>query len=130
MKSFRLDIDSVNDAIESWPALLLALAVSASLAYLGWLDAAWRGTLIVFGAIYFGYAMRGTFSYGLRSKYPNAACIWLVSIGLTSAALGVIARMLLPSLQGGSTDCVWIGVSFTTILAFVVINRRDPDVLK
>lgn len=130
MKSFRLDTDSINDAVESWPTLLIALAISASLVYLGWLDAAWRGTLIVFGAIYFGYTMRGTLTHGLRSKHPNASCIWLVSIGMTSAALGVIARMLLPSLQGGMTDYVWIAVSFSTILAFVVINRHDPDVLQ
>jgi len=130
MKSFRIDTDSINDAIESWPALLTALAISASLAYVGWFDATWRGILIVFGAVYFGYALRGTLTHNLRSKYPKATCIWLVSIGLTSVALGVIARMFLPSLQGGLTDYVWIAVSFTTILAFVVINRHDPDVLK
>ena len=130
VKSFRFDSDSIKEAIESWPAFLFALAVSASLVYLGWLNVAWRGTLIVFGAIYFGYTMRGTITQGLRSKYPNAACICLVSIGLTSTALGVIARMLLPSLQGGLTDYIWIAISFSTILTFVVINRRDPDVLK
>lgn len=130
VKSFRLDTDSIQDAIESWPAILLALTITAVLAYGGWLDAVWRGTLIVFGAIYFGYIMRGTITHRLRSKYPNAAYIWLLSIGLTSAGLGVIARMILPTLQGGLTDYIWIGVSFTSILTFVLINRRDPDVLK
>ena len=96
---------------------------------MGWFDTTGRGMLIVFGAIYFGYALRGTLTSNLQSKYPNAICIWLVSIGVTSAALGMIARMLLPSLQGGFTDYVWIAVSFTTILSFVLINRRDTDVL-
>jgi hypothetical protein len=69
-------------------------------------------------------------THKLRSKYPKATCIWLISIGMTSVAIGVFARMLLPSLQGALTDYVWIVVSFTTILAFVVINRHDPDVLR
>lgn len=130
MKSFRLDTDSIQDAIESWPAIFLALTITAVLAYGGSLDAVWRGTLIVFVAIYFGYVMRGTITHSLRSMYPNAAYIWLLSIGLTSAGLGVIARMILPTLQGGLADYTWIGVSFTSILTFVLINRRDPDVLK
>ena len=129
MKSFRLDRDSFNDAIESWPAFLVAFAIVASLAYLGWADSIWRGALIAFGASYLGYALRGTITHGLRTKYPNASYIWLLSIGLTSAALGVISRMLLPSLQGAQTDYVWITIAFSTILAFVVINRQDPDVL-
>lgn len=128
MRSFRLDTDSINDAIESWPVILAALAISGLLLYVGWFAPIWRAILIAFAAIYFGYALRGSLTNNLRSQYPNATCIWLVSIGLTSAALGVIARMLLPSLQGGIADYVWIVLSFTTILAFVVINRRDPDV--
>jgi hypothetical protein len=130
VKSFRLDTDSIKDAIESWPAILTALAISAPLLHVGWFDATWRGILIAFAAVYFGYALRGTLTKNIRSKYPNATCIWLVSIGLSSAAFGVIARMLMPSLQGGIADYLWIILSFTTILAFVVINRRDPDVLK
>ncbi|WP_197528951.1 hypothetical protein [Aeoliella mucimassa] len=116
MKSFRLD----NGVIDSWPAILFALGVTAFLAYLGWLDAVWRATFILFGASYFGYAARGSLTSRLRSKYPNATHIWLVSIGLTSASLGVVTRMLFPSLQGGLTDYVWISISFSTILLFVM----------
>lgn len=130
MKAFRLDIDSIDDLIKSWPALLAALVISIGLAYVGWSDAAWRGVLIVFAAVYFGYSLQSMFAHKLRSKYPNAKCTWLVSIGMMSVVLGMFARMLLPSLQGGVTDYVWIVVSFTTILAFVVINRHDPDVLR
>ena len=130
MKSFRLDTESIHDAIASWPAILAAVAISAGLAYLGWLDAAWRALLILFATAYFGYLLRGRFADKLRAKYPNAKCLGLVSIGLTSATLGVFVRMLMPSLQGGWTDYVWLTVSFTTILAFVILNRHDPDVFK
>lgn len=130
MKSFRLDTDSVKDAIESWPALLVAAVICAFLTYLGWFNAVWRGVLVAFGAAYFGCVLRGVFAKNLRSKYPNSSCLWLLSIGFCSATIGVITRMLFPSLQGGLPDYVWIAISFTTILAFVVVNRRDPDVLK
>jgi hypothetical protein len=130
MKSFRLDTNSVNDAIESWPAILTALLISAFLMYVGWFHAAWRGILIAFGALYFGYVFRGALTRDLRSKYPNATSLWLISIGFTSALFGLAIRVLMPSLQGSFSDYLWIILSFTTILAFVVINRRDPDVLK
>ena len=130
MKSFQLDTESIYDAIESWPAILIALAISVVLTYAGWFNVTCRGILVVFAAVYFGYALRGVFTRSLRAKYPNAKSIWLLSIGMTSVLLGMLARMLLPSLHGVTTDYVWIVVSFMTILAFVVINRHDPDVLK
>jgi hypothetical protein len=130
MKSFRLDTNSIDAFIESWPALLAALAFSGALMYAGWFNATSRGLLIAFSALYFGYALRGRLTEKLRAEYPNAAHLWLVSIGMTSAALGVVARMLMPSLQGGYTDYIWIAISFSTLLAFVVINRRDRDVVK
>ena len=130
MKSFQLDTESIHDAIESWPAILIALAISVFLTYAGWFNVTCRGILVVFAAVYFGYALRGVFARSLRAKYPNAKSIWLLSIGMTSVLLGMLARMLLPSLHGVTTDYVWIVVSFMTILAFVVINRHDPDVLK
>jgi hypothetical protein len=130
VKSFRLDPDSIKDAIQSAPAMIAAVALCGLLAYLGWLDAIWRAVLIAFGALYFGYVFRGSLTQSLRSKYPNASYIGLLSIGLCAVMFGVLARMVFPTLQGGYLDYVWLSISFTTILAFVVINRQDPDVLK
>ena len=130
MKSFRLDTNSINAFFESWPAFLSALAISGALMYAGWFNATCQGLLIAFSALYFGYALRGRLTENLRAKYPNATHLWLVSIGLTSAAIGVVTRLLMPSLQGSYTDYIWIAISFSTILAFVVMNRRDRDVVK
>jgi hypothetical protein len=130
VKSFRLDSDSIDDAIQSLPAMIAAVTVCGILAYFGWFDATWRAVLIVFGAIYFGYVFRGSLTQSLRSKYPNASYIGLLSIGLCAVTFGVLARMVFPTLQGGYLDYVWLSISFTTILTFVVMNRRDPDVLK
>lgn len=98
--------------------------------FVGWFNATCQGLLIAFSAVYFGYALRGRLTENLRVKYPNAAYLWLVSIGMTSAVIGVVARLLMPSLQGSYTDYVWIAISFSTILAFVLINRHDRDVVK
>ena len=127
MKSFRLDTDSINDAIESLPAIFAAVVLSGVLAYLGWFDVIWRDIMVVFGGIYFGYVMRATFTQNMRSKYPNAFYISLVSIGFCAATVGVLARMLFPTLQSGLVDYVWLSISFSTILAFgVPINASDP----
>lgn len=130
MKSFQLDKDSIRDAIESWPAVIIAVAVFGIVSYFGWFVAMWRATLIGMAAVYFGYVFRGMAYQKLRSQYPNASHISLLSIGMCACIFGVLARMLFPHLQGGVVDYTWLSISFTTILAFVVINRRDKDVLK
>ena len=129
LKSFRLDTDSIKDAIDSWPVILVAVALCGLFATLGWSDATWRVTLIAFGAIYFGYAFRGSLTQNLRSKYPDASCMSLLSICSFAVTFGLLVRMIFPTLQGGFLDYVWLSISFTALLAFVVINRRDPDVL-
>lgn len=130
MKSFRLDRESVGDFIQSWPIILIALALTGLLAYLGWLDAAWRVCLVLFAGAYFGYVLRGMLSQNLREHYPNARWIGLLSVGLVVATFGGTVRMAFPATQGGLVDIVWLSMSFVCILAFVVINRRDPDVLR
>lgn len=128
MKSFRLDLDSVKGTLDGWPHLLFAISASAVLLYLGWFNEIGRVFLIAFAGIYFGLILRGRLAANLRAKYPNANGYWLLSIGLSSATVGVIVRMLLPAVQGGWPDYVWLTISFSTIAAFVMINRHDPDV--
>lgn len=128
MKSFRLDT-SKQELLESWPAILLATCVCGISLYFGWFNVVGRILFIVIGASYFGFVSRGFFASRIEAQYPNARHRWLVSVGLTSAALGVFVRMLMPKLQGGPVDYVWLSLSFFTILAFVLLNRRDPDVL-
>lgn len=130
MKSFRLDTSSIKKTVESWPAILIAIALCVVMAYFGWLSIYWRVAAIVFGAVYFGQVFRGAITSGLRAKYPNAKYMGLLSIGFTAATLGVLIRMTFPSLQGGSLDYAWCFIMFSTILAFLIINRHDPDVLK
>ena len=130
MKSFRLDRDSISDFIESWPIIVVSFALSVWLGYLGWFDPFWRVFLVLYAGAYFGYVVRGMLSQNLREGYPNARCILLLSVGLVVASLDVVARMAFPAAQGSLLDIVWLSISFVCILTFVVINRRDPDVLQ
>jgi len=130
MKSFRLDFDSVKDTIDSWPAIIVSTIICGLLAYFGWFDPTRRITLVVFAALYFGYALRGSLTQSFRAKYANASYLSLLSIGMCSATFGVLGRMIFPAQQGGLLDYVWLAISFTTILAFVLVNRRDTDVVQ
>jgi hypothetical protein len=130
MKSFRLDTESIDKFIESWPAIIFAAALCGLFAYLGVSSIAWRALLIVFGGLYFGYMLRGTLTQNMRAKYPNASCLSLLSIAMCSATLGVLARMTFPSVQNGYLDYTWLSICFASLLAFIVINRRDPDVMQ
>ena len=49
---------------------------------------------------------------------------------MATLTLGVAARMAFPQVQGPSFDLAWLGVSFGSILAFVVANRHDDDVVR
>lgn len=130
MKSFRLDRRSVAHCIQSWPLIVVAVGASVWLGYLGWFDAVWRVSLVVFAGLYFGYIVRGSLAQNLKDRYPNARFIGLLSVGLVVATLGVGTRMAFPDTQGGLLDIVWLAVSFVFILTFVVINRHHPDVLR
>ena len=130
MKSFRLDRQSVTDFLQSWPLIVVSIGVSVWLGYLGWYDAVWRVSLVVFAGLYFGWVFRGSLSQSLKERYPNARWIGLLSIGMVVATSGVVLRMAFPATQGGLLDIVWLSISFVCLLTFVVINRRDPDVLR
>ena len=128
MKSFRLDRDSVDEFLSSWPVLLIAVALSIWLAWLGWGHWVWRGTAVVVAGAYLGYVFRGRLAESVREKYPHAKAPLLLSIGLVTLTLGVLVRMTFPAVQTGPLDLTWLAVAFCCILAFVVINRGDPDV--
>jgi hypothetical protein len=68
MKSFRLDRESVNDFVASWPIMFIAVAVASLFGYFGWLDTVWRVCLVVFAGAYFGYVFRGTLTQSLLER--------------------------------------------------------------
>jgi hypothetical protein len=130
MKSFRLDADSVAEFLDSWLALLVGGLLVGTLVYVGIRHPWGRVAGVLLGGIHGGYALRGVASARLRKQYPNARWHWLLSIGMATFTLGFATRMAGPQVQGLAFDLAWLGVSFCSILAFVVANRRDPDVFR
>ena len=128
LNSFRLDPKSVADFFDSWPAVIVAVVLGGGFAYLGIAHLWGRITAIMILGIYGGYVLRGTAADRLREKYPGARWIWLLAAGMTTAALGVASRMAFPAIQGTAFNLAWIGVSFVTILVFIVANRNNPAV--
>lgn len=125
MKSFRLDPDSVHEAIEGWPVFLLAIVLGTASA---WFATTYQWSRIL-TPLLFGVALGPRLVSGLRQKYPTGKKLWLLSIGMATALVGVMARMAFPSWQGAEFDLPWIGVAFISILAFVVVNRGSKDVV-
>lgn len=130
MKSLRLDRQSIAELVESWPLVVVAIGISGWLGYMGWFDPAWRMSLVIFAGLYFGYVLRGSLGRGLAERFPNARFRGLLSVGMIVMTLGVLTRMGFPQTQGGAFDLAWLGVSFVSLLAFVIVNRRDPDVFR
>jgi len=126
MKSFRLDPDSVKDVLKGWP-LMLILIIAGSL--LAWLSVRYEWVRI-FVPLVFGVAIGPTIGSQLRQKYPTATGLWLLTIGMTTCLIGVLARMAFPSWQGTGFDLSWLGITFCSILAFVIINAGNKDVVR
>ena len=130
MKSFRLDRDSVVEFLDSWPALLVGGLVTGGLSYVG-MSQPWGRVLgLLLCGVYGGFALRAVAAGRVRRRYPNARWHWLLSVGLATATFGVLTRMAFREVEGSSFDLAWLGVSFGTILAFVIANRHDPDVVR
>jgi hypothetical protein len=130
MKSFRLDRDSVTEFLDSWPSLLVGALLAGAFVYVG-LTHVWGVVAgVVLCGVYGGYLLRGVAADRLRETYPNARWHGLLSVGMATMTLGVAARMAFPQVQGGVLDLAWLGVSFSSILAFVVANRHDGDVIR
>jgi hypothetical protein len=129
MKSFRLDGDLVAEFLDSWPTLLIGGLLVGALVYVGFKQPwAWVAGMLLCG-VYGGYELRGVASGQLRKRYPNARFHWLLSIGMATLTIGAATREAFRQVQGTGFDLAWLGVSFCSILAFVVANRQDEDVI-
>jgi hypothetical protein len=130
MRSFRLDAASVGRFLDAWPTWVVGAAVAGALVYLG-REQTWgpiAGVLLC--GVSGGYLLRGAASARRRDRYPNARSHVLLSVGMATLTLGVATRMAFPAVQGSAFDLAWLGVSFASILAFVVANRHDEDVVR
>ena len=70
------------------------------------------------------------FAGRIEETYPTARHHWLVSIGTMTALIGVVLRMTFPTWQGSAFDLTWLGVTFFTILGFVLLNRGNKEVIR
>ena len=130
MRSFHLDTDSVADFLDSWPALILGV-VLAGLSFVLGVTQLWsRVVAILFVAVYGVFLLRGVIAQRLRAQYPGARWIWLLSVAFTSSTIGVATRMAVPTMRVPSFDLAWLGVTFLSVLTFVLANRNDEHVVR
>lgn len=127
MRSFRLDPDSVAEFVRSWPVVLIGALTGSAIAFFGRDLWCIRFLLPILMGVCLGPRL---FVGRISERYPTARHPWLVSIGLTTALLGVVLRMAVPTWRGMAFDLTWLGVSFFSILAFVLLNRGNDDVVR
>ncbi len=127
MRSFRLDAESVETLVESWPLILVSAVAGVGLSVFA-RDSPWGQLLI---PLLYGVALGPSLLSGqLRRQYPTARHLWLLAIGMTTSGVGLVGRMTFPAWQGTAFDLTWLGISFFSILTFVLVNRRNKDVVQ
>jgi hypothetical protein len=115
----------VPEILDSWPALVIVILLASLSVYLG-ITHLWGKIVAVFVCgTYGGFMVRGVVTRRLRAQDPGTRWIWLLSVGLTTCVAGVATRLAFPQAQGTAFDLTWVGLSFFSILAFFLLNRKD-----
>ena len=128
MKSFRLHIESKSELVQSAIGLIIGVGVFLALQHFDVSGIGYRVVMLLLAAVMAGYLWRGQLGRTLRRRFPNARWIPLLAVGFTIAGFGVIARFVLPQADDGWFTLAFILPAGACIVAFVIINRRDPDV--
>ena len=111
-------------------ALSIGAALFLTLNYFHIAEKAWRIAMLLAGAVFVGYLIRGQTCRVLRRQYPNARWIGLLAVGLSIMTFGCIARWLVPGGHESMFTMAFILPAGVCIFAFVIINRKDPDVTR
>ena len=130
MKSFHLHTESKGELIQGIVAMVSGVGLFLALHQFHIAETAWRVLAVLAGAVFVGYLCRGQLCRVLRQRYPNARWIGLLAIGFAIATFGVIARIVVPGAEEGTFTLAFLLPAGTCIAAFVIINRRDPDVTR
>jgi hypothetical protein len=111
-------------------AAFLAVGVLLALHFFPIARTALRIAAVFAGAAFVAYLARGQLCRVLLRQYPNAHRIGLLACGFAVATFGVIARFVVPGAEEGAFTLAFILPAGACIAAFVIINRRDPDVTR
>jgi hypothetical protein len=130
MRSFRLDADSVTELLDSWPAFIIAPLLFVLFAYLGITHLWGRVCAVLIFGIFGGFMLRGVIARQFREQYPGARSLWLLTVGQTSAAVGVATMLAFPEGLNTPFNLSWLGISFFSILLFVIVNRKNRNVVR
>ncbi|MFO0890692.1 MAG: hypothetical protein U0790_16305 [Isosphaeraceae bacterium] len=131
MRSFRLDPECVTQFRENLPGLLVGGLMAVLIARFR--PALLRdGTTaaVIVAAICLVDLALGRIHRRLRQAYPGAQFYGLVTTGFAILLGGFAVWMVFRRDLGLGFNLAWPGVSFVLILAFVLLNRKNPAVLR
>jgi peptidoglycan/LPS O-acetylase OafA/YrhL len=110
--------------------IAVAVGLLAALSSFAITDTVVRVITITAGALVVGSLCRGQLCHNLRARYPNARWIGLLAVGLAIGTFGIIARFVIPEADDDGLTLMFTLAAAACIAIFVVINRRDPDVVR
>ncbi len=133
MKSFRFKRPAGDDKLEVI-ALLIGMAIVAglyaALDSIGLANFTPKVFALMLTPIFVIHLFRGGLKQIARSRYPSAKHIWLLGIAAASFSSWGIAQICFPEAEQGWIALGFILPSIGAIVAFLVINRHDPDVMQ
>ena len=130
MKSFRLHTDSKRELIQFVITVLIGIGAFLAPHYFPIAETALRVAVVLGGAVSVGYLCRGQLCRALGQRYPNARWIGLLAVGFAVLTFGGIARFVIPGAQETGFTLAFILPAGASIAEFVIVNRRDSDVMR
>jgi hypothetical protein len=130
MRSFRLDTHSVAEVLDSWAAFVIAPVLVGVFAYFGLTHLWVRICAVLMCGLFGGYMLRGVTIRRFQEQYPGARHFWLLVVGQTSAVIGVAIMLAFAQRMGSWFDLTWLGITFLSILLFVIVNRKNKSVVR
>jgi len=133
MKSFRFKRPAGDDKTEVL-ALFIGMAIVAglyaALDSIGLAHFTPKVFALMLAPFFVIHLFRGNLKRIVRERYPSAKHIWLLGIAAALFASWQIAEHAIPTLGQGWPALAFLLPAIGAIVAFLVINRHDPDVMR
>lgn len=130
LNSFRLDPDSRGELVPLLIAVVITGAAFGVLYSLDMLSVGMRVGVLLMAAFLVSQFCTGAVRRSLALQYPNARWIGLLSMAYVLMGFGVVGQFVFEWLTPQRLFYLFLLPGGAAVLVFLILNRRDRDVME